>query len=138
MFESILKWANAAAPALGAAASAYSAYEAIQSSKRQSSLIKEQASRQAAATRRDAQRLKANQRARFSAAGVTLEGTAKDILDETDALAEQDVADILYYGNQSANQARKSGRATAIGNSLSGAGSLLGGYKTWRELGFFN
>lgn len=138
MFSNILKWANAAAPLISAGAAAYSAREAVQSSKRQSSLIREQANREAAAKRRDAQRFKANQRARFSAAGVTLEGTAKDILDETDALAEQDVADILYYGEQSANQARKSGRATAIGNSLSGAGSLLGGYKTWRELGFFN
>lgn len=138
MFASILKWASAAAPVASAGASLYSAYEARQSSKREASRIQEQARRQADATRRDAQRLKASQRARYGAAGVTLDGTAQDILDETDALAEKDVADILYYGGQAASSARRSGNATAIGNSLSGFGSLLGGYKTWDELGLFN
>ncbi|MEQ9347745.1 MAG: hypothetical protein RIG26_14995 [Thalassospira sp.] len=138
MFESILKWANAAAPIASAGASLYSAYEARQSSKREAGRIQEQARRQGDATRREAQRLKAKQRARYSAAGVTLDGTAQEILDETDALAEKDVADILYYGGQASRDARRGGNATAIGNSLTGFGSLLGGYKTWNDLGLFN
>ncbi|WP_417733127.1 hypothetical protein [Rosistilla oblonga] len=138
MFESILKWASAAAPIATAGAQLYSANEARKSSKRQANLIREQTSRDVANRQRQNQRLLASQRSRYSAAGVSLEGTPGLVLDETDALAAQDISDLYYFGNANAKAAKKSGTASLIGGSLGAAGSLFGGYKTWNDLGLFN
>lgn len=134
MFESILSGLSKAAPLLGAGAKLYAANEARKSANRQADLIREQARRDAEQRRRQNQRLLASQRARYSAAGVTLDGTPGLVLDETDRLAAQDIADIYYFGNQNANAARRSGRASMISGTLDAGGSLLGGYDNWKEL----
>jgi len=138
MFENILKWASAAAPLASAGAQFYAANEARKAGNRQAKLIREQTSRDVAQRQRQNQRLLASQRSRFSSAGVTLEGTPSLVLDETDALAAQDISDLYYFGNQNANAARRGGRASMIGGSLGATGSLLGGYETWNKLGLFN
>ncbi|MFV1850114.1 MAG: hypothetical protein ACMZ66_05340 [Thalassospira sp.] len=137
MFESILSGLAKAAPFLGAGAKLYAANEARRASNRQADLIREQASRDAAQRQRQNQRLLASQRARYSAAGVTLEGTPGLVLDETDSMAAQDISDIYYFGNQSANAARRSGRAGMIGGFLDASSSLLGGHDNWKDLGLF-
>ncbi|MCC4240386.1 hypothetical protein [Thalassospira povalilytica] len=134
MFESIFSALSKAAPLLGAGAKLYAANETRKASNRQAKLIREQSSRDAALRQRQNQRLLASQRARYSAAGVTLEGTPGLVMDETDSMAAQDIADLYYFGNQNANAARRTGRAGMIGGTLDAGGSLLGGYDNWKTL----
>lgn len=134
MFESILSGLSKAAPLLGAGAKFYAANEARKASNRQADLIREQTRRDAEQRKLQNRRLMASQRARYSAAGVTLEGTPGLVLDETDRLAAQDISDLYYFGNQNADAARRSGRASMIGGTLDAGGSLLGGYENWKDL----
>lgn len=134
MFESILSAFSKAAPLLNAGARLYTANEARKASNRQAKLIREQTSRDAAQRQRQNQRLLAQQRSRYTAAGVTLEGTPGLVLDETDSMAAQDIADLYYYGQQNSNAARRTGRARMIGGTLDAGGSLLGGYDNWKTL----
>lgn len=134
MFESIFSSLAKAAPLLGAGAKLYAANETRRSLKRQDQLRREQTDRDVAQRRRQNQRLLAKQRSRYTAAGVTLEGTPGLVLDETDSMAAQDIADLYYFGNQNANAARRTGRAGMIGGTLDAGGSLLGGYDNWKTL----
>lgn len=145
--------------AAGSAVSAYGKYQAgkaQQAAANYNAMIDEQNAKMArdqAAFEADRQasklrRVVASQRVGYLASGVTISGSAMDLLTDTVIQGEMDRLAIIYGGEAEAvsslNQAtanRMSGKAAAKAGTIGAFGSLLGGagsaYGTGISLGVF-
>ncbi len=134
--------------AIVAAATAVSAYGSIQAGKEakfagemsaqigeQEAVVQEQqAGVEADAIRDRNDRLAASQRTSFLKSGITLDGTASDVMYDSALAGELEALSAVYRGSVGANFSRKdaaisrySGQAAARSYNLQAAGSILQG-----------
>jgi hypothetical protein len=86
----------------------------------EASTAMQQANAEAAAVRDRNKRITASQRTAFLKSGVTLDGTAGDVIYDSAVQGELDALNVMYRGNVAATSARNRGSmARAAGNAQS-------------------
>lgn len=128
-----------AAAVTSSAASIYGGYSAYQSAKKQASLMEDQGLlqredyyRQAAITRDDGQRLRAQQAMEYISSGVEIQGTPLLVLAETAKLAETEAKYLERTGqaisdlaNANAKITRKEGKSQFLSSILQGTSNIM-------------
>lgn len=122
------------AAAVGAGVSVYSAIRAGEeeekAAKREARRERFAAAQRAEIKRKEHQRLIARQRARYGAAGLTMEGTPLLVQIESMRESEEELARILAGGEMYASEAERAGRAARRSGYVRGVVAGAGGVTT--------
>ena len=101
--------------------------------RRDAEIARQRATREEADSRRRSQRILAAQRAGFSAAGVTLEGTPLLVEEESAGEAELDALTLRFGGRVEASRFEARARAAEFGGRAAFAKSLFGAAGAFAE-----
>lgn len=116
-----------AAAGISAGGALYQGIAAKQEADANADQAKSQARFDANQIRRRTTRLLSTQRAGFGKAGVTLEGTPGEVLEDQSAEGELDALAALYGGKSKAFAFKRQGKAALIGGIFNAASAAVGG-----------
>ena len=131
---------SAGAAVMGAVAAKNQADFQSDVAKQNAKIAQQRAAAEAARIRRDNQRRIGSQTTGFGAAGVTIEGSAADALDQSTMIGEEDAQLALFGGSLDARQqsinakaAKSSGNAALVGGLGRAGGTALTGAATFAK-----
>lgn len=137
LFDSFARWSNVGASLAQAGASIYQAYEARKTAKKREAIQRERTRQEVTERRRQSRRLIGSIRATAGAQGIDLGDSSTSLLiDEEERFANEDIDNLLSFGDAQASIYASEGRAASWGGALSASGSLLGGvFSDWKHFG---